>query len=84
MERKGLSSSRERNRKGKMMERSEGCGQMRQKDLIVLGMWPLGSYEEQRGEEEGILRQFWDNYKRVRAGGEEEEQEGDEGIEEEN
>ena len=47
-------------------------------DLLMLGRWPVGSYEEQgreerrkeerRGEEEGILKQLWDNYRRVRMG----------------
>ena len=52
MERKCLCCSRERNRLEKMMARSEGW-------------WPVGSYEER--EEEGILKQLWHNYRRVRT-----------------
>ena len=53
MERKCICCSRERNRKEKNMETSEGW-------------WPVGSYVER--EEGGILKQLWHNYRRVRTG----------------
>ena len=53
MERKCICCSRERNRKEKIMETSEGW-------------WPVGTYVER--EEEGILKQLWHNYRRVRTG----------------
>ena len=51
MERECLSSSRERNRKEKIMERQRDGGQTRKKDLLMLGRSPVGSYEEQGREE---------------------------------
>ena len=49
----------------------------------MLGKWLIGISEtKKRGEEKGILIQLWDNYRRVRRG-EEEDQEGEEGIEKE-
>ena len=70
MERKDLSSSRERNRKEKLVERSEGCWSDEVERLIdarkvacrkLQGVW-------KKAEEEGILKQLWDNYRRVRKG----------------
>ena len=49
MERKGLSSSRERNRKVKNDREIRGGGEVER--LIMPGRWPVGSYKEQGREE---------------------------------
>ena len=61
MERKGLSSSRERNRKEKRT-RSEGWWSDEVERLI--DVWKVACRKlrgtRKRGEEEGILKQLWD------------------------
>ena len=49
----------------------------------MLGRWPVEVTRSKKREEEGILKQLWDKQKSEK-GGEEEDQEGQDGIEKEN
>ena len=70
MERKCLSSRRERNWKEKMMERSEEWWLDEDERLIDARTVACRKLRgaRKRGEEEGILEQLWDNYRRKTKG----------------
>ena len=51
MERKGLSNSRERNRKGKNGGEVRGMLVIQVRDLLIPGKWTVESYEKQGREE---------------------------------
>ena len=67
---KRLSSSRERNRKEKMAERSEGRWPDEVERLTDTRKVACRKFQgaRKKGEDEGILEQLWDNYRRVRKG----------------